>query len=234
MGFPAVHRTDPAPQRVPNRPNGISNQSWEQLDSVDSREVFLQRVPMLKSCPRFLRGRLRFCFGVALRERNRAKLEGDQIAESRAWKLFGLVPTMLLHRPKHSRDELAKRADDFAQGRWLSLLTTAQQQNTVRITRTEQVDDHVRRGMAAQSRVERGHVSRARHELTGAPLAPKNQDTQNELQGRRPQERVCAIPQEVLDFRPEAELQSDANFLRSASKVLLPVLLLGLGDAPAR
>ena len=67
--------------------------------------------------------------------------------------------------------------------------------------------------MAAQSRVERGHVSRARHELTKAPLAPKNQDTLNELQGRRPQERVSAIPQEVLDFRPEAELQLDAKLL---------------------
>ena len=31
------------------------------------------------------------------------------------------------------------------------------------------------------------------------------------LQGRRPQERVSAIPQEVLDFTPEAELQSDAK-----------------------
>ena len=51
-------------------------ESWEQLDSVDLREVFLQRVPILKSCPRFLRGRFRFSFGVALRERHRAKLEG--------------------------------------------------------------------------------------------------------------------------------------------------------------
>ena len=52
--FPAVNRTDRAPQRVPTRSTG-SNESREQLDSVDLREVLL-RVPMLKSCPQFLRG----------------------------------------------------------------------------------------------------------------------------------------------------------------------------------
>ena len=80
----AVNQTDPTPQRVLTRSTRTSNESWEQMDSVDLREVFLQRVPMLQSCPWFLQDRLRFSSGVALRERHRAKLEGDHIAESRA------------------------------------------------------------------------------------------------------------------------------------------------------
>ena len=44
----------------------INSGSWEQLDQIDLGETFLHRVPMLRSCPRFLRGRLRFSFGVAL------------------------------------------------------------------------------------------------------------------------------------------------------------------------
>ena len=69
-------------------------------------------------------------------------------------------------------------------------------------------DDHSRRGAAAQSRVERGQVSRARHELTGAPLAPKNATTLEELQSKRPVEQASPIPA-VLDFVPESTLLFD-------------------------
>ena len=44
-----------------------------------------------RSAPHFLRGRLRHSFGVALRKRARAKREGDEVSEGRAWKLFGLI-----------------------------------------------------------------------------------------------------------------------------------------------
>ena len=52
--------------------------------------------------PRFMRGRFRQCWGTALRERCRARLAGDVVSESRDWKLFCLVPVMLLHRPRGS------------------------------------------------------------------------------------------------------------------------------------
>ena len=70
-------------------------------------------------------------------------------------------------------------------------------------------DDHSRSGAAAQSRVERGQVSRARHELTGAPLAPKNATTLEALQRKRLVEQASPIPQAVLDFVPELTLQLD-------------------------
>ena len=67
----------------PSVPSDFPQECWQQLDEVDLSGVFLQRTPMLKSCPRFLRGQLRFSFGLALRERCRAKLNRDLVAELR-------------------------------------------------------------------------------------------------------------------------------------------------------
>ena len=84
----------------PEVPHSLPDGTWEQMDDVDLHEVFLLRIPILKSCPYFLRGRLRECFATILRERNRAELAGDIVAKERAWKAFGLVPLLLLHRPR--------------------------------------------------------------------------------------------------------------------------------------
>ena len=46
-------------------PPGVSERCWEQLDQVDLVEWFLNRVPMLKTCRHFFRGRLRQCFSKA-------------------------------------------------------------------------------------------------------------------------------------------------------------------------
>ena len=73
---------------------------FEVPPTLDLQETFLLRIPMLKSCSHFLRGRLRECFAVTLRERHRAKAVGGTVVEERGWKAFGLVPTMLLNRPR--------------------------------------------------------------------------------------------------------------------------------------
>ena len=89
----------------------VPSASWKSLDSVNLEDIFLERVPVLRSCPHFMRGRLRQSFDLALRERHRAHMAGDQVAQNRAWKLFGLIPRLLLHRPRGAgsvgRDELA-------------------------------------------------------------------------------------------------------------------------------
>ena len=143
------------------------------------------------------------------RERYRAKTVHDSVGEDRVWKAFALVPMMLLNKPKGwgsvGRDELALRVDRFSRGEWLTLLEDARAnmpklrpgENSLDVMAEQQ-----RRGKAAQSRVERGQVSRARQELTGAILAPKTDETLRELQGRRPQEMIRGIPVEVLNFVP--------------------------------
>ena len=50
---------------------------WAHLDEIDLQEELFNQVQMLKSCPHFLRGRMRECFAVASRENHRAKLAGD-------------------------------------------------------------------------------------------------------------------------------------------------------------
>ena len=185
------------------------------MDSVDLSDWFEMRVSMLKTCPFFFRGRLRQSFTVALRERYRARQVEDTHAEERAWKLFGLIPIMLMHRPRGTgavgRDELTQRADDFARGQWTELLQNVSQ-TTVQprpVTGQNAMDEAVHRGRAAMNRVQRGQVSRARQELTGADLAPKTMETLAELQDRRPQVRVVDIPQEVIDFVPDRPVELD-------------------------
>ena len=149
------------------RPPPVFSDSWASLDGVQVEELFTQRVPMLKSCPHFFRGKLRHCFGIALREQRRAKIEGDRVAETRAWKLFGLVPMMLFHRTKWSRT--IGREDDIIEGRWLGLveaITSLMREPQSRSTIQEDADSsRERRGLQAQSRVQQGQVSRARQAL---------------------------------------------------------------------
>ena len=139
-----------------------------------------------------------------------------------------VVPMMLFHRTKWSgtigREELAKRADDITEGRWLGLvepITSLMREPQSRSTIQEDVDSsRERRGLQAQSRVQQGQVSRARQALVGAALAPGNNATLEELQRRRPQVVLSEIPPELLNRKPESVLVLDrkifAECLRKA------------------
>ena len=218
MGVPNPPRVEVRRRPAQDVPATLPEGTWEQLDQVDLEEILLMRVPMLKSCPYFLRGRLRECFAVTLRERYRAKTVGDRVAEDRAWKAFALVPMMLLNKPKGGgsvgRDELGFRVDKFSRGEWGTLLKEATDKKSgPRRGETSQdvAAEQQRRGKAAQSRVEQGQVSRARQELTGATLAPKTGDTLRELQERRPRERVREIPAEILNYVADQPLVLDGT-----------------------
>ena len=164
-------------------------------------DVFSQRIPTLKSCPHFLRGRLRFSFSfLCVNGIGPEKL--GLLAETRAWKLFGLIPMMLLHRPRGSRsvgrDELCKRADEVARGHWMELIMSARNgHRTPSLPGVERTDEgeRTRRGVVAQERV---------------------------MQGQRCQSQVQPIPLDVMDFTPETPVELDsrvfATSLRSAPR----------------
>ena len=135
---------------------------------------------------------------------------------------------MLFHRTKWSgaigRHELAKRADDITEGRWLrlveaiiSLMREPQSRSTIQENSNS---GRERRGLQAQSRVQEGQVSRARQALVGAALAPGNNATLKELQRRRPQVVLSENPPELLNRDPESVLMLDrklfAECLRKA------------------
>ena len=76
----------------------------------------------------------------------------------------------------------------FNSGQWSELVNdvVAQQCRESQANQYAQEDEQVKRGMAAQSKIQRDQVSRARQALTGAELAPKTEETFQLLQGRRP------------------------------------------------
>ena len=163
-------RYRPRAAAVPAEP---PSDAWSWLEDVDVRGLFLLRVPMLKSCPAFLRGRLRQAFRVALVERQRAQREGDEANRARAWKLFGLVPMMLLWRPLGAgsvgREDLERRANALSRGQWVELLQAARDNATRRpkARRRQGNDDGAQRGHTAHANVKVGDVSRARQCLAG-------------------------------------------------------------------
>ena len=184
---------------------------------VGTRVSVNLRRSTLRKCLHHLRGRLRQDFSIALSERLRAKLENDVDGEIRAWKLFVLIPSVLLHRPRGAgsvgRSELAQWFEDYQQGRWADLVRRGLGTVDEHRSKSHSTDEseEQRRGRAALKRVQQGQVSRARQELTGAPLAPRDENTLNELRRRRPQGRLRDIPADALEFHPERELKLDAK-----------------------
>ena len=105
-------------------------------------------------------------------------------------------------------------------GGWSWCGTTQHQvANTPRCERTEEADrEH--KGKAAQARVQRGRVSRARQELRG-PSWPRKTRHLNELRDKRPHEQFREVSGDLFSFQPEAPVQCDrrlyATSLRGAS-----------------
>ena len=87
--------------------------------------IFDKRALVMKSVPRFLRGSFRNAMRVAIDE---ALLE-NKARRSRGWKLFLLLPRMLLHRSGRggfiSKSKLVQRFDDFCGGQWAQLLSAS-------------------------------------------------------------------------------------------------------------
>ena len=197
---------------------GIPAPAWSSLDAVDLAAEFGTPVPTIQDVPAFLRAGVRQAFVLAMRALREAHARGTAPQQTRAWKLFLLIPRLLLHRPREpgtvGRETLLQRTRDFLAGRWDALLGAAREAaGAPRTSRTPAAPDASadeaacarRRGLACAN-VRRGEVSRARGVLTSAAIAPGTEETFAALSdpARRPPAPRQDVPADLLNFQPDS------------------------------
>ena len=110
-------------------PETFPEDCWAVMDAVNLEDLFQLRFPVLQSCPHHVRGRFRQANRQVLEARHEAARSHDSVLEERAWKAFCILPMLLLRRPQGegrvSKEELCRRCDLFAEGRWEILVDEA-------------------------------------------------------------------------------------------------------------
>ena len=223
--------------RLPSEP---PRESWSQLDGVDLEHEFRQRRFVLRSCPRFLRGRFRHAQRIALESIDEAARIGNEDAERRAWKLFGLLSAMLLHKTRTAgyveKRDLEERFNAFARGEWLMLLDSARLASSSAIQRpsAQAAVGQSRRQELAQSKIRLNEISKGRQALTQGAMAPGDASTLDQLRDeeRRPQSLGADIPREVLDFVPPRPVDIPFKLYVKVLKSLPRGSSGGPGDTP--
>ena len=189
----------------------------------------------MQDVPPFLRAAVRSALVHALTELRMAGTlnlaESEAAARaSRAWKLFLLVPRMLLTRAaqqgSQGRAELLERAAAFQRGEWTQLIRAAQPSHRAPARQPPPPDAATsRKRNQACAKVRQGELSRARQVLAAAELAPGTDATWQALTdpARRPPQPLEPLPAELLAFQPDQQVRlaagAVATTLREAKRV---------------
>ena len=106
-------------------------EAFRSLDGVDVGHLFSMRAVLMKSPPAFVKGVYRAGLRVALREILQGREHSDDARSVRGWKLFLLLPRMLLFRPPRGglipKQRLLDRFQLFARGEWMHLLLASRE-----------------------------------------------------------------------------------------------------------
>ena len=168
-----------------------------------------------------MKGAFRCALRTALEEVTSGVERHSDIRVIRGWKLFLLLPRLLLYRPSRGghvpRKQLEARMQQFQFGNWVGLLEDSQScnarahQSSVRRRRRDQVIDVEKRAARALSLVRQGELSYARLALEGAEVAPGNLATLRELTNpeKRPPRPRRDLSQEVVHNEPAAPFELD-------------------------
>ena len=209
-----------------------SSLAW--LGAVNLSAECRERLPTLRSVPRFLTAGVRRCLTRCLADLQVAMRRRDAPSREAAWKLFLLAPRLLLARCRDTgpvgRATLLRRVELFETGQWEQLLREAHAGAAAAGGRdvSRRADEAVLEEVC--ERVRQGQLSPARQALTAASLAPGDAHTLQALSDptRRPPHRRREIPAEVLDHEPaEAvalSVRQVAEALRSAKRGSAPGL----------
>ena len=212
------------------RPSALTQAGFVALDLINVRDVFTHRACVMKVPPAFLRGAYCSAMRLALHEIISGMESDNQVRITRGWKLFILLPRMLLFKPprggKVAKNKLLDRFTKFAQGQWLELLSASAEASKsaadIRArrsrTRMDPMDQRVQR---AEALLSMGEISAARHALEGSPVAPGSEETHNAVTdaNRRPPEPRDPIPEDILQIEPVRPFELDKEgFLQNLRK----------------
>ena len=215
-------------------PRAVLVEGFASLDEFDLRTVFQRRAVVMRTMrtvPPILRGPFQNALRIAMDEAIGGIEVLDELRQERAWKLFLLLPRMLLQRPGRGglvpRSKIEDRLRLFAEGRWADLVNESIQSTLLgsevarRKRRRQEDDDVVRRAARAEKLVSIGELSAARQALEGASVAPGTLRTLQELTNpeKRPAWPRSPIPPDIDGYEPEEQLDlSSAALFKNIRK----------------
>ena len=189
----------PATVQVGARTNllRITDRRWAVMDDVNLQDLFQEKFSTLQSCPQSFRGRYRHACRQVL-----------EVRHGRG-KRSVCCPSFSSDAPSVR----FVRERGCGRFRWTKLWLPVPVK-----PRSEAPLSSEHRGEKAAQKVWLGEITCARQCLTGAPLAPGNDNTFNELQRKRPQEVVRELPEHVRAFTPETPLVVNKEILLKSLK----------------
>ena len=178
----------------------------------------------MKSPLSFLRVAYRSAMRLALSEAESCHRAGDEARTTRAWKLFLLLPRILLHRlpreGKIPKGTLLGRFTEFSHDGWTQMLITSldcgdRAMHIQSRRRRTQQDSMERRADKTEASVCMGELPAGQQSLEGAPVAPGEDRTLRELRNpvRRPPQLRAPLSEDLLTAQPEVPFELDQALL---------------------
>ena len=104
-------------------------QHWEKIQIPRCcrrwRVNFARQAAVIKRVPRFLSGSFRIALKLAHEEISAGSVANDRVRQERGWKLFFVLPWMLLHRPPKGgllvKDKMLDRFQKLSAGQWADI-----------------------------------------------------------------------------------------------------------------
>ena len=195
------------------------------LDTVDLTSIFRRRPSVMRSPPRFLNGGYRAALRLALQEIANGVDRNDEISQCRGWKLFLLLPRLLLSRPPRGglipKQQLVNRVQRILSWRMGPVVVPVGRVGRGSNGGAEHKQTLWNVEQRAESLVLMGEVSAGRHALEGAPLAPGTQRTLDQLRDpvKRPTVPYAPLPEPMLHHQAERPFELDKTlFLKNLKR----------------
>ena len=189
--------------------------AWASLDSITLKDEYKHACATVREVPEFFSRQLQEAFYIATSRIRTMHSQKKEIELERAWKLFLLLPRMLLTRTRmkgeDGKNEFFSRIRAFHRGDWLTLVQQARLPKRKKKAQRAGLDVDAKL-RAAEQRARWGELSHARQELVGTPLAPRTMETYYKLcdpAGRPQQPRSLERLQQVCQFQPESAVELD-------------------------